>query len=117
MAHHIRRPPQPLGVPAQPRNRVQSEGPLEDEEHHDFDQYRAYKYSPIESHQMRLLTLRGGRPQEPILGRLQTFDFSDTQEQQNIYNTLSYSCKFWHLELLNLSLSMLIKFVDPLVRN
>jgi hypothetical protein len=99
MANHIRRTPRLLGVPSQSlslsrRSRlILSDGPLDDEDHHDFSQYPAYEYLPIQSHQIRLLTLCGGRPQEPLLCRLQVLDFSEIRDTWNTYNALSYSCK------------------------
>jgi hypothetical protein len=95
MAHHnTRRAPPLLGVPSQSRRLIHSEGPLEEEAPFDFSPFSAYEYLPIQSHQVRLLTLCGGPPQMPIICRLQIFDFSEIQDNRNRYNALSYSCKF-----------------------
>jgi hypothetical protein len=92
MAHCVRKTPPLLGVPSQTHRHVYSDGPLDEEEPHDFEQYRDHQYSPIESHQIRLLTLCGGRPQAPIFGQLQGFDFAEVQSHAKLYNALSYAC-------------------------
>lgn len=94
-------PPQYLGLPSQPRHSrvIRSEGPLDEEAPFDFTRYPKYEYLPIQAHQIRLITLRGGRSQAPLRCRLKALDFAKVRKKNN-YNALSYSCK--HLPSCNL---------------
>jgi hypothetical protein len=104
MTHYVRTTPKPLGVPSQSHRLISSEGPLDEEEPHDFDQYRSYQYLPVESHQVRFLSLCGGQPQAPIFGRLQALDFAEVQRHPKFYDALSYACRLFQLRFMRLVL-------------
>jgi hypothetical protein len=94
MPYSKKKPPQLLGLPSQPRHSrvIRSEGPLDEEAPFDFTRCPKYEYLPIQAHQIRLITLRGGRSQAPLRCRLEALGFAKVRERKN-YSALSYSCK------------------------
>ncbi|PMD24672.1 HET-domain-containing protein [Hyaloscypha hepaticicola] len=96
MPYSKSKPPQYLGLPSQPGDSrvIRSEGPLDEEAPFDFAQYPKYEYLPIQAHQIRLITLRGGRSQAPLRCQLKALDFAKGRRNHN-YSALSYS---WGIE-------------------